>query len=117
MPYHINNTYQNTAFQISDLPSYPHLVGFSPIFLALRHPPTFLKYVFLPIFSERCYSFSLRSLFFLKVYNVFFRSTFKKVYCQSFFALLSCAVTRSLKYRLAHSNCLNHQDHNVPKSW
>ena len=26
-------------------------------------------------------------------------------------------VARLLKYRLAHSNCLSHQDHTVPKNW
>ena len=94
-----------------DLPSYPHLAGFSAFFQRYRIPPAFLRYVFLPIFSETCYSFSLGSLFFLKTYNIFLRNTIKRGYFQSFLALLSCVVARSLKYRLAHSNCLNHQDH------
>ena len=100
----------------SDIPSYPPLAGFFRIFLALAHPPAFLKYVFLPAFSETCYSFSLRSLFFLKTYNIFLRNTFKRGCFQSFFALLSYVVASSLKYRLAHSNYLNHQYHTVPKN-
>ena len=88
---------------------------FPTFFQHCRIPLAFLKYVFFPAFSEICYSFSLRSLFFLKIY-IFLSNTFKRGYSQSFFALLSCVVTRSLKYRLAHSNCLNHQDHTVPKN-
>ena len=88
---------------------------FPAFFKRHRIPPAFLKYVFFPAFSKTCYSFSLRSLFFLKAY-IFLRNTFKRGYFKSFFALLSCVVARSLKYRLVHSYCLNHQDHTVPKN-
>ena len=86
----------------ADLPSFPHLAGFYCIFLALPHLALIFK-IRLPAFSETCYSFSLRNLFFLKTYIISLKSTFKRAYFQSFFALLSCVVARSLKYRLAHS--------------
>ena len=114
---YISSIFTANTFHEADLPSYPHLAGFFRIFLVLPHPDRIFE-IRLPscIFWNMLQFFCLRSLFFLKTYNIFWRSTFKSGYFQSFLAFLSCVVARSLNYRLAHLNCLNHQDRTVPKN-